>query len=116
MANGGTRLRPEGVLTLKCPTPKAQASLQLYVSKHSSIPILGHQACADLHLVKRVDIDILEVEHPATKDELIAQHPTFFEDLGEFSGEYHIHIDPMTTLVIHGCRKTGSNGQTQDHT
>lgn len=41
VAYGGMRLRPEGLLTLKCSTPKACASLQFYVSRHSSTPILG---------------------------------------------------------------------------
>lgn len=88
VAYGGMRLRPERKLTLKCSTPKAQASLPFYISRHSSIPILGREACEDLHLVKRVDVDTLDVEHPTTKEEPIAQHPTVFEGLGE-SGKYH---------------------------
>ena len=105
VAYGGMRLKPEGVVTLKCSTPKTQASLTFYVSRHSSIPILGNEACEELRLVKRVDIDSIEVKHPTTKEELIAQHPTVFEGLGEFAGEYHIHTDPKATPVIHGCRK-----------
>lgn len=58
-----------------------------------------------MHLVKRLDINKLDVKHPTTKEELIAQPPTVFEGLGEFAGEYHIHTDPNATPVIHGCRK-----------
>ena len=105
VAYGGTRLKPEGTLTLKCSTPRAQASLPFYISRHSFTPILGNDACVALSLVKRVDIDTLNVTQPKTKEELIAQHPMVFEGLGEFSGEYHIHTDPSATPVIHGYRK-----------
>lgn len=93
VAYGGMRLKLEGVITLKCSTPKSQASLTVYVSRRSSTPILGNEACEQLHLVKRVDIDSLQAKLPTTKEELIAQHPTVFEGLGEFAGEYHIHTD-----------------------
>lgn len=54
VAYEGMRLKPEGVITLKCSMPKIQASLTFYVSKHSSKPILGNVACEELHLVKRM--------------------------------------------------------------
>lgn len=83
-AYGGMGLRLEGILTFTCSTTKAQASLPFYISRHSSIPILGREACEELHLVKRVDIDTLDMKHPTTKEELIVQHSTVFEGLGGF--------------------------------
>lgn len=50
-----------------------------------------------------MDVDPLDVSSPTTKEELIAQQPVF-EGLGEFAGEYHVHIDPSIRPVIHGCR------------
>ena len=72
VAYGGMRLRPEGLLTLTCSTPKAHASLPFYILRHSSRPILGGNACEDLHLIKRLDINNLDVKLPTTKEELIA--------------------------------------------
>ena len=105
IAYEGVRLDPEGTLTLTCWTSKAQAELTFYVSRHSTVPILGREACEELSLIKRVDIDTLAVRHPATKEELISQHPSVFNGLSEFDGEYHIPTDPNVTPVIHGCRK-----------
>ncbi|XP_073722614.1 pancreatic secretory granule membrane major glycoprotein GP2-like [Misgurnus anguillicaudatus] len=52
-----------------------------------------------------MDIAMLIVKYPTTKDDLLKQHASVFEGLGEFSGEHFIHIDPIVTPVIHGCRK-----------
>ena len=117
VAYGGMRLRPEGLLTLTCSTPKANSSLPFYISRHSSTPILGGDACEDLHLIKRLDINNLDVKHPTTKEELIAQHPTpVFEGLGEFAGEYHIPR-PQGYASHTRLQKntTGRDGQTQRH-
>ena len=117
VAYGVMRLRPEGLLTLPCSTPKAHASLPFYILRHSSRPILGGNACEDLHLIKRLDINNLDVKHPTTKEELIAQHPTpVFEGLGEFAGEYHIPR-PQGYASHTRLQKntTGRNGQTQRH-
>ena len=105
IAYGGARLEPEGTLTLTCSTSKAQADLTFYVSRHSTVAILGREACEELSLIKRVDIDTLAVKHPATKEELISQHPSVFNGLGEFDGEYHIHTDPNVAPVIQWVRK-----------
>ena len=68
VAYGGMRLRPEGLLTLTCSTPKAHASLPSYISRHSSTPILGGDACEDLHLIKRLDINNLDLNHPTRRN------------------------------------------------
>lgn len=44
--------------------------------------------------MQRVNVEMLEVKYPTTKEEVIAQHPTVFEGLGQFAGENHIHTDP----------------------
>lgn len=69
-AYGGVKLMPEGRLTFTCSTSKTQANLVFYVSRHSAIPILGREVCEELHLVKRVDVDTLDVKQPATKKAL----------------------------------------------
>lgn len=99
------RLKPEGTIPLSCSTPKARPSLTFFLSRLLCVPILGKGACEVLGLVKWMDVDTVDVSGPTTKEELIEQHPTVFEGLGEFAGEYHIHIDPSVTPVIHGCRK-----------
>ena len=104
-AYGGARLKPEGMLILTCSTARAQAKLTFYVSKHSSVPILGRAACEHLSLIKRVEVDTLNVNRLTTKEDLLIQHPTVFDGLGEFDGEYHIHIDPNITPALHLCRK-----------
>lgn len=103
VAYGGTKLKPEGVANLQCVTPKVQACLPFYITRHSSIPILGKEACERMQLLKRVETVV--IKHYTSKEELIAQHPTVFEGLGQFPGEHHIHVDPEAIPVIHGCRK-----------
>ncbi|KAK7879228.1 hypothetical protein WMY93_033987 [Mugilogobius chulae] len=105
VAYGGVKLKPEGTILLECSTAKIKTNLLFYVSNHSNTAILGKEACEALGLVKRMDIDTLTVKYPTTKEELLRQHASVFEGLGEFSGEYHIHVDPTVTPVIHGCRK-----------
>lgn len=103
VAYGGTKLKPEGVANLHCVTPKVQICLPFYITSHSSIPILGKEACERMRLLKRVETVV--IKHFTSKEELIAQHPTVFEGLGQFPGEHHIHVDPNVVPVIHGCRK-----------
>jgi len=103
VAYGGTKLRPEGLAKLQCVTPKVQVCLPFYITRHSSIPILGKEACERMQLLKRVDTVL--TTHPTSKEELIAQHSAVFEGLGQFPGEHHIHVDPKAVPVIHGCRK-----------
>ncbi|KAL0151515.1 hypothetical protein M9458_053167, partial [Cirrhinus mrigala] len=82
VAYGGTKLKPEGVANLQCVTPKVQVSLPFYITRHSSIPILGKKACERMQLLKRVETVV--IKHSTSKEELIAQHPTVFEGLGQF--------------------------------
>ncbi|GAA6081771.1 uncharacterized protein K02A2.6-like [Tachysurus ichikawai] len=98
----GTRSTPKGVVSLKCKTDKATATLQFYVSDQSDMPILSRAACEELQLVKR--IELLARKSASTKEELIKMHPLVFTGLGEFPGVHHIHVDPTVTPVIHGCR------------
>lgn len=102
---GGVRLKPEGTILPECSTAHTKANLLFYVSNHSETAILGKDACKALGLIKRMDTDMLTVNYPTTKEELLKQHASVFQGLGEFSGEHHIHIDPIVTPVIHGCRK-----------
>ncbi len=50
-------------------------------------------------------VETVVIKHSTSKEELIAQHPTVFEGLGQFPGEHHIHVDPKAMPVIHDCRK-----------
>lgn len=63
-AYGGARLKPEGMLTLMCYTPKSQANLTFYVSRHSPIPILGRKACEE---VKKTGYRHVGCEAPSKK-------------------------------------------------
>ncbi|GAA6090112.1 uncharacterized protein LOC122831395 [Tachysurus ichikawai] len=99
------QLKPEGTISLECSNAQTKSNLLFYVSNHSEAAILGKDACGALGLIKRMDIDTLAVKYSTTNDELLKQHASVFEGLGEFSGEHHIHIDPTVTPVIHGCRK-----------
>lgn len=56
VAFGGTRSTPKGVVSLKCKTDKATATLQFYVSDQSDMPILDRAACEELQLVKRIEL------------------------------------------------------------
>ena len=101
VAYGGARLAPEGTVSFICETTKSKSGLQFFVTKHSSTPILGREACEKLQLVKRVDM--IRVKAPATKEELVEAYPSVFSGLGQFPGIHHIH--PNVTPVVHGCRK-----------
>lgn len=103
VAYGGTKLKPEGVTNLQCNSHKVKVCLPFYITGHSSIPILGKEACEKMQLLQKVET--ITTKHPTSKDELIAQHPTVFQGLGQFPGEHHIHVDSKIVPVIHGCRK-----------
>lgn len=49
---GGSRLIPKGMVSLKCRTTRATATLGFYMSGQSDVPNLGRAACEDLKLVK----------------------------------------------------------------
>ena len=112
VAYGGTRLKPEGTVSLVCETAKAKANLEFYVINQSAVPIMGREASEELRLVKRIDAiekrPVCKEElrrTPATKEELLEMYPSVFTGLGEFPGVHHIHTDPTVTPVVHGCRK-----------
>lgn len=85
--------------SLQCVTPKVQVCLPYYITRHSSIPVLGEEACEQMQLIKRVETVV--IKRSTSTEELIAQHPTVLEGLGQFPGEHHIHVDPKAILVIH---------------
>lgn len=55
VAYGGARLKPEGTVSLTCEMAKMKSDLQFFVTKQSSTPILGREACEKLLLVKRME-------------------------------------------------------------
>lgn len=111
IAFGETRSTPKGVVSLKCKTHKATATLQFYVSNQSDMLILGRAACEEPQLVKR--IELLIKKSVSTREKLVKVHSSVFTGLGEFPGVHHIHVDPTVTLVIHGCRNIPLSVRTQ---
>ncbi|XP_063046009.1 uncharacterized protein K02A2.6-like [Engraulis encrasicolus] len=103
VAYGGTRLKPEGTVKLTCDVARTTTDLLFFITKHSSTPILGRDACEQLQLVKRMQTIALKA--PATKEELVDAYPSVFSGLGQFPGVHHIHTDPHVAPVVHGCRK-----------
>uniref|UniRef100_A0A3B3DIW6 ribonuclease H n=1 Tax=Oryzias melastigma TaxID=30732 RepID=A0A3B3DIW6_ORYME len=109
VAFGGTRIHPDGVVSLECKTRKCKGVCDFLVSSYADKSILGGQACEELQLVKRVGTigttkSPQPTKPPATKEELIEKYAEVFTGLGEFPGVHHIHTDPNVTPVIHACR------------
>lgn len=99
IAFGGARMHADGVVSVECETRKCKAVLDFLVSSHADKPILGGQACEELHLVKRVETLATKspklARPPSTKEELVEMYADVFTGLGEFPGVHHIHTDPM---------------------
>ncbi|XP_057679220.1 uncharacterized protein K02A2.6 isoform X2 [Corythoichthys intestinalis] len=103
VAYGGSRLKPEGTVSLTCDVARTKTDLQFFITKLPSTPILGRDACEQLNLVKR--LEAITIKAPATREELVDAYPSVFSGLGQFPGVHHIHTDPHVTPVVHGCRK-----------
>ncbi|CAI5681987.1 unnamed protein product [Oreochromis niloticus] len=110
IAFGGARIRADGVVSLECEARKHKAVFDFLVSDQADKPILGGQACEELHLVKRVETLAIPstitklAKPPSTKEELVEMYADVFTGLGEFPGVHHIHTDSNATPVIHACR------------
>ncbi|KAF7662870.1 hypothetical protein LDENG_00224500 [Lucifuga dentata] len=81
-AYGGARIKAAGCTYLKCSTDRAESRIQFFVIRQSASPILGGTACKGLNVVRRVNE--IKLSSPATKEELVKQHPEVFQGLGEF--------------------------------
>ena len=100
VAYRGARLAPEGTVSFIRETTKSKSGLRFFVTKHSSTPILGKEACKKLKLVKIMDM--IRVKEPATK--VGGSLSIRLQWSSTDPGIHHIHIDPNVTPVVR-CKK-----------
>lgn len=109
IAFGGARIHVDGVVSLECETRKCKAVFDFLVCSHADKPILGGQACEELHLVKRVETLATKspklAKPPSTKEELVEMYGDVFTGLGAFPGVHHMSKD-ITRLTKQRCYNT----------
>ena len=81
------QIKPMGSVLMKCevPTTKKRLKLPFYVTREPYNAILGQDACEELNLVKRVEIDA--VTESMTKEVMLEEYKYLFEGLGSFERE-----------------------------
>ena len=106
-AFGDNKIRPEGEVQLEvtCPRTSMTKLLHFYVTRASSIAILGCKACTTMNLVKRVAIGIVEDTTVLTEAGLRELYKDVFTGIGEYAKQYHIETDSSIPPVIQHCRK-----------
>ena len=102
---GKGQIKPMGKVLMKCEVPSTKKRLKLpfYVTREPYNAILGQDACEELNLVKRVEID--EVTESMTKEEMLEEYKDLFEGLGSFEREYNIEVNQEVPSVIQPARR-----------
>jgi len=98
-----TRIKPVGIVYLKCQFNNQAATLDFLVVQDNSLTsILGLKGCTALHLIKRIEeLKTQEQE----KQDFIEKNKDVFEGLGKFPMKFHIATRKDATPVIQNCRR-----------
>ncbi|XP_031574104.1 uncharacterized protein LOC116307918 [Actinia tenebrosa] len=94
MGPGGTRLTVVGsfLATIKYRQSKIQE--RVYVIKNQSCSLLSRQACVNLGLIRRLDVEVEELNTEAPN--FRAEFPQLFTGLGKLQTECHITLQDDT--------------------
>ena len=108
-AFGDHQVVPLGTVTLDCTTDKGDTEqLLFFVTDSADVPLLGHNACDQLNLVKRVYLcqPMRQPQRPSlTKDEMISEYKDVFTGVGQYEKEYNIELVANAQGVIQPPRK-----------
>ena len=108
-AFGDHQVVPLGTVTLDCTTDKGDTEqLLFFVTDSADVPLLGHKACDQLNLVKRVYLcqPMRQPQRPSlTKDEIISEYKDVFTGVGQYEKEYNIELVANAQSVIQPSRK-----------
>ena len=100
-AFGKGKIHPLGGTVIPCMHRRKNWHIKFYVAEKATVPILGHNTCEKLDLIKRIDT----LETPLTKDKLMDEHTDAFTGTGQFKQEYEIELDPSVGPVIQPPRR-----------
>ena len=108
-AFGDHQVVPLGNVTLDCTTDKGDTEqLLFFVADSADVPLLGHTACDQLNLVKRVYLcqPMRQPQRPSlTNDEMIYEYKDVFTGVGQYEKEYNIELVANAQGVIQPPRK-----------
>ena len=113
-AYNGTPIMQHGYLTLQCRyKSESWTPLGFYIAESDGPAILGLEGCKQLNVV-HLNCDEMEIKpsqahRPSPRvssiDDLKKSFPSNFDTLGNFAGEYHLHVDPQVPPVVHPARR-----------
>ncbi|XP_063219170.1 uncharacterized protein LOC134529224 isoform X1 [Bacillus rossius redtenbacheri] len=97
-AFGGSTIKPEGTVTLKCEVKGRKVDLKFVVVNLQTTPLLGLEGCEQLELVKKVQSIVAEPTD-SIKREFVKNNSKIFQGLGKFPGIYTIKIRKEAKLI-----------------
>ena len=96
----GEMIHPLGMTVIPCTHRRKRWHIKFYVTDKATVPILGHNACEKLDLIKRINT----LETPLTKDKLMSEYADVFSGTGHFKREYEIELDTSVSSTIQPLR------------
>ena len=106
---GNGFIRPKGTIRVPCTIPSQEKqvltpqSLRFYVVEED-VKIIGRDACENLGLVQRLEVNTVKSILFHSKDQLVNEYKEVFSGIGCYDGEYEIKIDPTVTPKIQPSR------------
>ena len=100
-AFGDHQVKPLGTAILPCSYKDDTWQVKFYITDVANTPILGHNACEKMGLIKRVNA----LTKSLTKEEMIKTYEDVFTGLGQYETEYKIELKPEVEPVIQAPRR-----------
>ena len=107
---GGANIEPLGTIKLRCEVNGKQQRLLFYIVNTGSATtsaILGQDACEDLKLIQRINVNKLEAARgqSLTITDIVSQYSDNFSGCGKYDKPYHIELKPNIPPSIQPPRK-----------
>ena len=107
---GGANIKPLGTIKLRCEVNGKQQRLLFYIVNTESATtaaILGQDACEDLKLIQRINVNKLEAARgqSLTITDIVSQYSDNFGGCGKYDKPYHIELKPNIPPSIQPPRK-----------
>jgi len=105
---GKTKISQLGMHRMTCKYEDKSADANFFVADEDGPVILGLPTALKLKLVTvncAISKQPAEQVSKCDKESLLQEYPECFSGIGNFSGEYHIVVDPTHPPVVHAPRK-----------
>ena len=89
---GGFKLKPVGVINLKCVVNNIRKWQEFVIVKTKTQPLLGLNTCIELQLIKRAEEISVNDENKSERDDFIKRNKDVFSGIGNFKDKLRITL------------------------